>query len=94
MPEADQKAPARPARPARPPSFKVRAHNPDDYVNPGKVIKDFPTETLARNYIVAHHPRGREVYLDLPNGDKEHYSADLAVQGDDPWIEYGEHEDY
>lgn len=46
------------------------------------------SEGVARNYIRTNHPRGREVYLQLPDGSREHYSADTGHQGDDPWVEF------
>jgi len=81
---------ARPPKPARPPSFKVRLANPDDYQTPGKVVFESDTERIARNYVKQHHPRGREVYLDLPGGSAEHYSADHDAQGheDGGWFDY------
>ena len=85
---------ARPVRPPKPPKYKIRQHTPDDYTgNNSKVLQEFDTERQARNWIKQHAPRGRHVYLQLPNGDREHYSADLEMQGDDPWIEYHEDED-
>lgn len=92
---ASRTRPVRPAKPAKPPVFKVRQHNPDDYATPGKVVFSHESEGVTRNYIRQHHPRGREVYLELPNGDREHYSADHAAQGGDAegWFDYDEDED-
>jgi hypothetical protein len=90
-------APVRPSRPKAKPKARIRVHNPDDYTgNANKTLMSFEgdnAELLARNYIKQHHPRGREVFLHLPNGSKEHYSADLDTQGEDPWTEYSEDED-
>lgn len=36
---------------------------------------------LAQNFVKQHHPRGREVYLQHPDGYQEHYSADHEAQG-------------
>lgn len=96
MTETTTTTPAkRPARPPKPPTFKVRASNPDDYQTPGKLVFSSESETQARNYVKQHHPRGREVHLELPDGSKEHYSADHNAQGhdDDGWFEYSEDED-
>lgn len=44
-------------------------------------VDKFDTETLAKRYVETNHPRGREVYVEGPDGHQEHYSADLAAQG-------------
>lgn len=89
------KTPARPRKP-RPERHEVRAHNPDDYSGTAnKLVATFATEASARRYIKTNHPRGREVFYSNPqSGVKEHYSADLDAQGEDPWTEYSEDEDY
>lgn len=94
MPET--KTTERPARPPKPPVWKIKTHNPDDYTgNNSKEVAKFDSERQARNYIKANHPRGRSVYLQNPDGSREHYSADLDAQGhdDDGWLEYSEDED-
>jgi|SRR5215471_12042621 len=35
----------------------------------------------AQRYVETNHPRGLEVYVQHPDGYREHYSADLAHQG-------------
>lgn len=85
----------KPARAPRPKKFRVRLHNVDDYSGQSnKTVFEDESENAARAYIRTHHPRGREVFLHSPDGSKEHYSADLDAQGDDPWTEYSEDEDY
>lgn len=36
---------------------------------------------VARHYVETHHPRGREVYVEYPDGYREHFSADHKFQG-------------
>jgi hypothetical protein len=89
-------------RAPKPKPARVRVHNPDDYSGTNnRTVASFThpdpatAEFQARNYIRQHHPRGREVFLQLPDGSAEHYSADLEAQ-DGPgkgWIEYSEDED-
>jgi hypothetical protein len=57
------------------------------------VIYSSDNQTLAENYITANHPRGREVYLETPDGAKKHYSADHDFQGTDAWNDYSDDED-
>lgn len=38
---------------------------------------------VARRYVETNHPRGREVYLEHPDGYQEHFSADHKYQGSD-----------
>ena len=86
----------KPARAPRPKKYRVRLHNADDYTGQSnKTVFEDESENAARTYIKTHHPRGREVFLQLPDGSKEHYSADLAVQDgeENGWIEYSEDED-
>jgi hypothetical protein len=47
----------------------------------GKTVFESDDEAQVRNYVVTHHPRGVEVVVQTANGDVQHYSADLAVQG-------------
>jgi hypothetical protein len=93
---------AAPTRAPRPKPVRIRVHNPDDYSGTNnRTIVSFThpdpaaAERQARAYIRQHHPRGREVFLQLPDGSKEHYSADLAAQDgeENGWIEYSEDED-
>lgn len=46
-------------------------------------VKKYDTQAEARRYVTLNHPRGREVYVEHPDGHQEHYSADLALQGHD-----------
>jgi hypothetical protein len=38
---------------------------------------------VARQYVKTNHPRGLEVYVQHPDGYREHYSADQEFQGSD-----------
>lgn len=42
-----------------------------------------PDEHLARRYVELNHPRGREVYLQHPDGYQEHFSAEHKAQGNE-----------
>ena len=77
-------------RKPRPPEWKIRKNFLEGN---HPVVKRFPTESAARGYIKKNHPRGREVFLENPDGSCEHYSADLAAQEEDPWIEFSEDEE-
>jgi hypothetical protein len=81
---------ARKPRP-RPTKFRVKHYNPDS--DNDRVLHSHEDKDQARRFVVQHHPRGREVYLEHPDGYREHYSADLAFQGSDPWQEFTEDED-
>lgn len=74
-----------PVKPKKPPEWRIHRNFPDA-LHP--TAAKFPTEAAARAHIVRNHPRGREVFLEHPDGHKEHYSADLAIQGDEPWQEF------
>lgn len=80
----------------RPEKHHVRKHNPDDYSgNSNAIVKTFDSETQARNYIKQNHPRGREVFYHSPaDGTRQHYSADLDAQSENPWTDYSEDEEY
>jgi hypothetical protein len=98
----EETPPAPPKRAPKPKPARVRLHNPDDYTGANnRTLASFThpdaevAEYQARQYIKTNHPRGREVFLHLPDGTMEHYSADLEAQ-DGPgkgWIEYSEDED-
>lgn len=86
--ETDTTSKRRPVRPAKP-RFRVRAvdlNQPDHAGN--DVVKPFDSEGPARRHITQNYPRGREVFLEKPDGSREHYSADHGHQGEDPWIEF------
>jgi hypothetical protein len=77
---------------ARKPVFRVRRlteTGDDPAVGP-----KYDTLAQARRYVVLNHPRGREVYVEHPDGHQEHYSADLALQGEESggWTELSEDE--
>jgi hypothetical protein len=89
-----------PARAPKPRPWRVRKHDENNFGNGGVVFTGDATlddngERQARQYIKAHHPRGREVHLSGPGGEMLHYSADLETQDgpDAAWIEYSEDED-
>lgn len=75
----------------RKPVFRVRkiTENGDD-----PQVTKFDTKEEARRYVVLNHPRGREVYVEHPEGYREHYSADHAFQGhpDGGWFELNDEE--
>lgn len=72
-----------------PPPRRVRARKPVYRVRRLTETGEDPTaakfDTLAeaRRHVETHHPRGREVYVEHPDGHQEHFSADLAYQGHD-----------
>jgi hypothetical protein len=98
---AESSTAAKPARAPRPKPVTIYRHNPDDYDGSHVAVKKFDhpdpkiAEHQARAYIKANHPRGRDVFLQLPDGSREHYSADLAAQDgeENGWLEYSEDED-
>lgn len=79
-----------PTRPARvrpkPTKFKVKKfvqgmdNHPTLYADENRI--------LAERYIKTNHPRGREVYLEHPDGTRQHYSADHESQGTDHWLDW------
>lgn len=81
---------AKPA-PKKPVKFKVRKVVAGMDTHP--VIYTSDNQTLAENYITTNHPRGKEVYLETPDGAKKHYSADHDFQGTDAWNDYTDDED-
>jgi hypothetical protein len=87
---ADSETVKVPPRKPKPKQWIIRKNFPDA-LHPA-VVKH-PTEKAARDHIVRNHPRGREVFLEHPDGHREHYSADLALQGDEPWQEFTDEDD-
>lgn len=85
-----EEAPVRRPRP-RSNKYRVKAYNPEMEVD--KTIFSHEDQGAARRYVMTHHPRGREVYVEHPGGYKEHYSADLDHQGSEPWQEFTEEDD-
>jgi hypothetical protein len=89
--ETPEAAPAPRKVRARKPVYRVRR-----LVETGEdpQITKFDTKAEARRYVETHHPRGREVYVEHPDGFTEHYSADLAHQGHDSggWVELTDEE--
>lgn len=78
----------RPVKPAKP-KWRVKRvdlNQPDHAGN--DVVPAFDSEGPARQHIIRNYPRGREVFLETPDGSREHYSADHGTQGEDPWIEF------
>jgi len=84
---------ARPKRPARPPKWTVRRVDLNQPDHAGSNIVQFDSEGPARNHIMNNYPRGREVFLQAPDGSRQHYSADHDFQGDDPWQDFSEDEE-
>jgi hypothetical protein len=81
-------------KPVRPPKFKVRKYVEGMDTHP--VLFAHEDETQAKRYIKQNHPRGKEVYLESPDGTKTHYSADHAHQGSDDdlvWQEWPDDDD-
>lgn len=57
-------------------------------------ISPFDTEGEARRFIRNNHPRGRNVFLESPDGTREHYSADHAHQeSGDGWFPFEDEDD-
>lgn len=77
--------PAARARP-RPVKFKVRKNVPGLDTHP--ILFSSENENAAKRHITTSYPRGREVYLEAPDGTRTHYSADHAFQGDNPWLPF------
>lgn len=96
FPEPDSDvAVMRPKRP-RKAEYRVRRNDPtrDDYPVVAKFEGDATGLNQARNYVKTNHPRGREVFIEHPDGMREHYSADHAHQGlSDGWISFDEDEE-
>jgi hypothetical protein len=86
---------APPARAARvrpkPTKFKVRKFVQGMDTHP--VLFSDENEALAKRYIKNNHPRGREVYLESPDGIRTHYSADHDFQDTDAWQEWDDDDD-
>lgn len=57
------------------------------------VLFSHEDQAVVRHYVRTHHPRGREVYTESPDGYREHYSADHAYQGSDGWLPLDEEEE-
>lgn len=87
--DTDTASTARAPKPKAPSKFKVMSATAPEGT---PAIFSSESEGAVRNYIRNNHPRGREVYIQTPDGSKEHYSADMGHQGDDPWVEYSDDE--
>ena len=76
---------------ARKPVYRVRkvTDTGDD-----PQITKFDTLGEAHRYVETNHPRGREVYVEHPDGYQEHFSADHKAQGHEQggWFELSEDE--
>jgi hypothetical protein len=84
-----EKRPARRQVKPQKPKFRVKRvdlNQPDHAGN--DITPAFDSEGPARRHIMQNYPRGREVFLELPDGSREHYSQDIANQGDDAWLEF------
>jgi hypothetical protein len=69
-----------PRKVRKPTKFTVRKITPDG-VDP--VIFSHEDRGVARRHVEDNHPRGLEVYVQHPDGFREHYSADQHFQGSD-----------
>lgn len=76
---------------ARKPVFRVRRVT---LTGDDPQVAKFDTKELARHHVTVNYPRGREVYVEHPDGYQEHYSADLSNQGHESggWQELSEDE--
>lgn len=71
--------------------YRVRAYSPES--DNDRVLFSHEDKGVARKHVETNYPRGREVYVEHPDGYREHYSADHAFQGSEPWLEFTEDED-
>jgi hypothetical protein len=60
--------------------YRVRRVTPD---GTDPVVFSHEDQGVARRYVEDNHPRGLEVYVQHPDGFREHYSADQEFQGSD-----------
>jgi hypothetical protein len=88
-PDPGTKTPVR-ARP-KPARFRVRKNVQGMDTHP--VLFSDESRALAERYIKTNHPRGREVYLEHPDGTRQHYSADHDHQGTDAWFDWEDDEE-
>jgi len=91
MTDETETKPRRPSKP-RAPKWKVRKVDLNQPDHAGVNLTEFTSEGPARKYIRENYPRGREVFLENPDGSREHYSADLHHQEDEPWTEFHQDE--
>lgn len=82
--------PAKKSVKPRPPKWKVRRVDTDqpDHAATTNPLVEFSSEGPARRHIETNYPRGREVFLENPDGSREHYSQDTEYQGDDGWVTF------
>lgn len=91
-PHAEEYEETRVPRPKkRQTKFRVRRYNPESDFDP--IVFAHEDKGVAQRYVKDNHPRGREVYLEHPDGYREHYSTDHEYQGSEPWMEFDEEED-
>lgn len=69
---------ARKVKPAN--VYRVRRVTPEGN---DPVVFKHEQKGVARKYVQTHHPRGLEVYVEHPDGYREHYSADQHFDGHD-----------
>jgi hypothetical protein len=89
--EPAQTAKTAPARAPKPPKYKVRKYVAGMDTHP--VLFSDESQALAENFIRKNHPRGKEVYLEHPDGTRRHYSADHDNQGTDAWFDWEDDEE-
>lgn len=58
--------------------YRVRRVTPEG-MDP--VVFSHEDKNVAKRYVTDNHPRGLEVYLQHPDGYREHFSDDLNYQG-------------
>jgi hypothetical protein len=77
----------RPAKP-RPQKYRVRKITAGVDITNAPVLFSSESKALAEGWLRRHHPRGREVVLQTPEGALFHYSAEHDAQDENPWFEY------
>ncbi len=68
--------------------FKVRKYVAGLDTHP--VLFAHEDKALAERFVKTNHPRGKAVYLESPDGKRQHYSADHDFQGsaDSAWQDW------
>lgn len=80
--------PSTPAARTRPKPTKFKVRKVVQGMDTHPVLLSHENPNVVKRYITTNHPRGKEVYLEAPDGTRTHYSADHDHQGDDPWLPY------
>lgn len=74
--DADETPAPRKVKP--PTKYRVRRVTEEGH---DPVVFSHEDKGVARRFVETHHPRGLEVYVQHPDGYREHYSADQHFQG-------------